>query len=355
MKYTYIKDFEIFSDKISKEAFPKAIFIGGEEYYLKREAVILLRNTIPDTKIYFADELNGDNISNMFSPNLFAKKAVPIIYNSDVFADKKKIPLFQTIISKIQKQKDNGISVIFVFRTPEEAGAKKIYAFPRDVRKFIPKNIDFSYWAVMFWNIHTKEDRLKMGRWIQKLFNKAGYNITDDAKEYLMDIHNMNYSYINNEIGKIISYHPEETLISLKMVKSIGGDFRENVGYNLPISIVKGDIKEALLLLKNALLYKGKDESLTKNLFDFFKKLYILKMYQNTGENLYGVMKEILHIPFYMKNTYVSILNLVTIDFLKDALLIIAQREKEIKIGISKEEWLYTLITFLTERRRQYV
>lgn len=352
MEYIYIKDYETFSDRILKGAYPMAIFIGGEEYYWKREAVLLIRQKIPDTEIYFADELNENNVPKMFSPNLFTKKTVPIIYNSDVFANKKKIPLFQTIISKIEKQKDNGISAVFIFRTPEEAGAKNFYAFPRDVRKFIPKNIDFPHWAVMFWNPHTEQDRLKMNIWVQKLFNEAGYNITDDAKKYLIDIYDMNYSYINNEINKIISYHPEETLINLKIVKSIGGDFRENVGYNLPISVARGDIKEALLLLKNALLYKRKDESLTKNLFDFFKKLYILKIYQNMGENLYGVMKEILRIPFYMKNTYISILNLISLDFLKEALSVIVQREKEIKMGISKEEWLCTLITFLTERRK---
>jgi len=314
----------------------------------------LLRKNIADTKIYFADELNEDTVHKMFSPNLFTKKTVPIIYNSDVFTDRKKTALFQMIISKIKKQKDNRISTIFIFRTPEEVGAKNLYAFPRDVRKLIPDNPGFPYWAVMFWNPHTEQDRLKIKTWVQKLFNDAGYNISDDAKEYLIDIYGMNYSYINNEIEKIISYHPEEALINLKTVKSLGGDFRENVGYNLPVSVAKGDINEALLLLKNALLYKRKNESLTRNLFDFFKKLYILKIYQNMGENLYRVMKEILRIPFYMKNTYISILNLISLDFLKESLSIIVQREKEIKMGISKEEWLYTLITFLTERRKQY-
>jgi len=354
MDFTYIKDYETFIKKIEQGTFPKAIFIGGEDYYWKREAVALLRKNIQNTKIWFADELDMDAVMRIFAPNLFTKKTVPIIYNSDVFIDKKKKPIFQMIISKIQEEKGTGISAVFAFRTPEEAGKKKIYAFPRDVRKFIPKNLDFPHWAVMFWEPHTDRERTKMETWMQRLFKNAGYNITDDAKKYLIDIFGMNYSYIKNEIDKIISFQLESKLIDINVIKFIVGKGRENAFYNIPFYIVKGDIKNALLLLNNALLYKRSNESLTKNLFDFFKKLYILKIYQNMGEDLFRIMKDILYIPFYLKNTYISILNLTHVDFLKDAMAIITQREKEIKMGIFKEEWLYTLIIYLSERRKQY-
>ncbi len=354
LQMEYIKDYKMFIKKVEKGSFPKAIFIGGEEYYWKREAVVFLRERIKDTKLYFADELDESAVAKMFTPKLFAKKTVPIIYNSDIFTGKAKKGLFQTIIAEIQKKESSGISAVFVFRTPEEAGVKNIYAFPRDIRKFIPQNLKFPYWIAMFWKYHTEQERIKMEDWVQGIFKNVGYNITDDAKKYLIDIFGMNHSYIKNEIDKIISFHPENNVINLNTIKLIGGGFRENVAYNLPFSIAKGDIKSALRLLKNALLYKRREESLTKNLFDFFKKLYILKIYQNMGEDLYRVMKEKLHVPFYLKNTYITVLNLISFDFLKDTLSVIVQREKEIKMGISKEEWLYTLITFLTERRKQY-
>ncbi len=118
---------------------------------------------------------------------------------------------------------------------------------------------------------------------IKSIANLYKVNIKENTAQYLIECVGTNMEDIINELRKLIEYEGNGNEITIKDIDALTVKKVESVIFDLTDNLGKKNIKEAIEVLHNLLYSKEPIQKILVMLYNHFKKLYIVKISNETN------------------------------------------------------------------------
>lgn len=255
-------------------------------YLLFGEETFLLNSCLKKIKSNFGELNNGINyikiddtninklISEIETPAFGYEKKLIIVKNTGIFKKeaKKKASQNEELNQRISKYiEENNIDNVVLIFIEEEADKTELY-------KTIEKQ-----------GIICNFELLKPIQIISRLksiCNAYKVNISDEVLRYFIECCGTNMQNLINEIRKLIEYAGENGDISKQDVDKLCIKQLDSIIFDLTDSLGKKNTKEALDVLNNLIYQKEPIQRILITLYNHFKKIYIVKIAENTNKNI---------------------------------------------------------------------
>lgn len=256
------------------------LFYGPEKF--------LLEETLKKIKKNFGDLQKGINyieigennvldiIPNLETPPFGFEKKLIIVKNSGLFKKDSKNGNISANREKIEdylKDKFDYIKDYNILIFIEEEALKNLNLYKLIQKQGVVEEFQFLK------PIQIK-DRLK------RIANAYKVNISDSNLMYLIDLVGTNMQDLINELRKLIEYassggevqKEDIDKLTIKQMQAIIFDFTDNIGTR--------NISKAIEILNTLVYNKEPYQKILITLYNHFKKLYLLKLYEKSNSNI---------------------------------------------------------------------
>ena len=289
---------------------PIIVYYGENEYELNKSIKKLSEVTGYSLKeindsIDFQDLINILNTPALFEGNLIYK-----ITNDTILNDDKNLEMLREYINN-PSPFSRGLIVL-----------KKI-DFRKKTSKFFKENNLLVEFPV------RKGAGLR--KWIKEYIWNHGYNVSDDAVAYLLEVVGENQNMLENELNKIFIYEPEHKNIGIKDLDIlITNNVQSNIFYLLDNMF--SDHGKMLKALEN--LFKLKEPEI-KIVFMIIRELRIILRTKWFLKEKYneGKIASTLDIPFYFIENKIKISRKLSFEDIFKYLKLFYEVEEKIKSG----------------------
>lgn len=289
---------------------PILVYYGENEYELNKSIKKLSEETG-----YSLKEINDgidfqDLIDILNTPALFEGNLIYKITNEAILNDDKNLELLKDYI-KNPSPFSKGLIIV-----------KKI-----DLRKKTSKFLKENNLLVEF----PLRKGASLRKWIKENFWNHGYNVSDDAVAYLLEVVGENQIMIENELNKFFIYEPDHKNIGIKDLDIlITNNVQSNI-FNLLDSMFS-DHGKMLKALEN--LFKLKEPDI-KIVFMIIRELRIILRTKWFLRENYSEAKiaSTLDIPFYFVEKKVELSKRMSFEEIFKNLKLFYEVEEKIKSG----------------------
>ena len=265
------------------------LFYGPEKFLLE-ESIKKIKKSFGELKkginyIEIGENNILDIISNLETPPFGFEKKLIIVKNSGLFKKDSKSGNITTNRNKIEEYLSNNFDYVKDYNVLifiEEDALKNLNLY-----KFIQKK-GIVQEFVFLKPIQIK-DRLK------KIALAYKVNISDQNLMYFIDLVGTNMQDLINEIRKLIEYagpggeikKEDIDCLTIKQMQAIIFDFTDNIGTK--------NIAKALEILDTLVYNKEPYQKILITVYNHFKKLYLLKLYENLNNSNISI-EEVLNL-----------------------------------------------------------
>lgn len=289
---------------------PILVYYGENEYELNKSIKKLSEETG-----YSLKEINDgidfqDLIDILNTPALFEGNLIYKITNEAILNDDKNLEILKDYI-KNPSPFSKGLIIV-----------KKI-----DLRKKTSKFLKENNLLVEF----PLRKGASLRKWIKENFWNHGYNVSDDAVAYLLEVVGENQIMIENELNKIFIYEPDHKNIGIKDLDIlITNNVQSNI-FNMLDSMFS-DHGKMLKALEN--LFKLKEPEI-KIVFMIIRELRIILRTKWFLREKYSEAKiaSALDIPFYFVEKKVELSKRMSFEEIFKNLKLFYEVEEKIKSG----------------------
>ncbi len=268
----------------------------GEETYLLETKLKKIKkdfgeNLLQGINYIQIDEINVEElISNIETPAFGFPKKLIIAKNTGLFKKEKKaagkskakkqdssedLTLVEKVANYLEKNKqevNDTIELVFIEQEVEKNVLYQVIEKIGEVKEFT------------FLKLPELISNLKK---ICALYNVT---INDETAKYLVECSGTNMQDLINEIRKLIEYKGSGGSISKQDIDKLCTKQIQEVIFDLTDNLGKKDIKSALNVLNGLILNKEPVQKILITLYNHFKKLYIIKIAEEYGENVAEAM-----------------------------------------------------------------
>ena len=262
------------------------LFYGQEQYLIEealkkiKKSFNVLMNGINLIKI---DENNISKlIPNIETPCFGFEKKLIVIRNSGLLKKegKKKNAVISNLVNEIAEYIEENINniqqdnvIVFI---EEEIEKNKLY-------KVIEK-----YGKICNFEPEKLPSLIKRVKSITSLYN---VKISDENAKYFIECCGTNVQDIINELRKLIEYTGNSNEIQKEYIDMLTTKQIDSVIFDLTDNLGKKNIKKAMEVFNNLIYQKEPVQKILITLYNHFKKLYMVRIAQNSNENIADALK----------------------------------------------------------------
>jgi len=318
-----------FINQIEKGKIASLYHFSGEEDFLKREATgrlidLLIEKELRSFNLDFiqARETKAEEIINLCATLPFgSKKRMVIVYEVQRLPSKEKDELLK-YLPHIPES-----SCLVLFSNKVDRRLK----FYQGLKK-VATEIEFS-------PLSDKE----VSDWIKERVKKYKKKIEPEGIELLQEGVGNNLYELANELEKLAIYVREEELIDLKDIETVVGYTKTENIYQLNQAIGEKNLSQALKILKDLSLSRGKETSIIFKLGE-----HLLRLYQITAspdKNIYN-LSHLLGIYPGSVTEYQSQAKNFSPKQLEKGLSLLYQADSDLKSGKMPQKLLLELLIY---------
>jgi DNA polymerase-3 subunit delta len=323
MKYTE------FITQIEKGKISPLYHFTGEEEFLKREAVeklieILIEKGLKSFNLYFvqARETKAEEIINLCATLPFgSRKRMVVVYDIQ-----KLHPRHKEELSKYLPHIPES-SCLILFSNKVDKRLK----FYQDIKQTATE-IEFS---------SLKDD--EVSDWIGERVEKYRKKMEPKGVALLLEAVGNNLFELSNELEKLAIYVQEQELIDLEDIENVVGYTKTANIFQLNQAIGEKKLNQALKILKDLSLSRGKETSIIFMLGDHFLKLYQIKA--SAEKNIYNLAHH-LRIYYGSVQEYQNQAKNFSLEQLEKGLSLIYQAESDLKSGKMPQKFIVELLIY---------
>lgn len=272
----------------------------GEETYLLESKLKKLKkefgSLVKGINFIQIDESNVSNIISDIETPAFGYPTKLIIARDTGLLKKEKRATKAKDEEKAKKKEKNAKIVSFADKLGEYIlENKKI--FEEDVTLiFVEQEAEKNnlYKAIEKVGTVTNFELLKLPQLIEnikKVCSAYKVNIDNGTAKYFVECCGTSLQDLMNEIRKLIEYAGENGTIKISDVDKLCIKQIESIIFDLTDNLGKKDIAKAMEVLKNLIYAKEPVQKILINLYNHFKKLYIVKIAEKYNKDLAISMK----------------------------------------------------------------
>jgi DNA polymerase-3 subunit delta len=318
-----------FITQIEKGKISPLYHFSGEEELLKREAVekliwLLIEPTLKSFNLDFvqARETKAEEIINLCATLPFgSKKRMVIVYDIQKLHPKHKEELSK-YLPHIPES-----SCLILFSNKVDKRLK----FYQDISKAATE-IEFS---------PLKDD--EVSEWIGESVEKYRKKMEPKGVALLLEAVGNNLFELSNELEKLAIYVQDKELIDLKDIENVVGYTKTENVFQLNQAIGEKKLNQALKILKDLSLSKGKETSIIFMLGDHFLKLYQIKA--SAEKNMYN-LAHLLRIYHGSVQEYQNQAKNFSLEQLEKGLSLIYQADLDLKSGKMPQKFIVELLIY---------
>ena len=318
-----------FITQIEEGKFAPLYHFTGEEEFLKREAVekligLLIEPTLKSFNLDFiqARESKAEEIINLCATLPFgSRKRMVVVYDIQKLHPKHKEELSK-YLPHIPES-----SCLILFSNKVDKRLK----FYQDI-KHTATEIEFS---------SLKDD--EVSDWIGERVEKYRKKMEPKGVALLLEAVGNNLFELSNELEKLAIYVQEQELIDLEDIENVVGYTKTANIFQLNQAIGEKKLNQALKILKDLSLSRGKETSIIFMLGDHFLKLYQIKA--SAEKNIYNLAHH-LRIYYGSVQEYQNQAKNFSLEQLEKGLSLIYQAESDLKSGKMPQKFIVELLIY---------
>jgi DNA polymerase-3 subunit delta len=318
-----------FITQIEKGKISPLYHFSGEEEFLKREAVeklieILIEKGLKSFNLYFvqARETKAEEIINLCATLPFgSRKRMVVVYDIQ-----KLHPRHKEELSKYLPHIPES-SCLILFSNKVDKRLK----FYQDIKQTATE-IEFS---------SLKDD--EVSDWIGERVEKYRKKMEPKGVALLLEAVGNNLFELSNELEKLAIYVQEQELIDLEDIENVVGYTKTANIFQLNQAIGEKKLNQALKILKDLSLSRGKETSIIFMLGDHFLKLYQIKA--SAEKNIYNLAHH-LRIYYGSVQEYQNQAKNFSLEQLEKGLSLIYQAESDLKSGKMPQKFIVELLIY---------
>ena len=318
-----------FIAQIEKGKISPLYHFTGEEEFLKREAVeklieILIEKGLKSFNLDFvqARETKAEEIINLCATLPFGSQKRMIV----VYDIQKLHPKHKDELSKYFPHIPESSCLVVISNRVD-----KRLKFYQDLKKSATE-VEFS--------LLSDEEVLD---WINERVKKYHKKIDSKGIELLLEAVGNNLYELSNELEKLAIYVQEKELIDLEDIENVVGYTKTENIFQLNQAIGEKKLNQALKILKDLSLSKGKETSIIFMLGNHFLKLYQIKA--STEKNIYN-LAHLLRIYYGLVQEYQNQAKNFSLEQLEKGLSLIYQADSDLKSGKMPQKLLIELLIY---------
>jgi len=318
-----------FITQIEKGKISSLYHFSGEEEFLKREAVeklieILIEKGLKSFNLDFvqARETKAEEIINLCATLPFGSQKRMIV----VYDIQKLHPRHKDELSKYFPHIPESSCLVVISNRVD-----KRLKFYQDLKKSATE-VEFS--------LLSDEEVLD---WINERVKKYHKKIDSKGIELLLEAVGNNLYELSNELEKLAIYVQEKELIDLEDIENVVGYTKTENIFQLNQAIGEKKLNQALKILKDLSLSKGKETSIIFMLGNHFLKLYQIKA--STEKNIYN-LAHLLRIYYGLVQEYQNQAKNFSLEQLEKGLSLIYQADSDLKSGKMPQKLLIELLIY---------
>jgi DNA polymerase III subunit delta len=299
---------------------PAILLYGQEQGLITKEGVRLRKQVIKDegasdfdAETFFSGDLNQERF-------ISACQAFP-------FLSEKKFILLKGADKIDQEARKNLLSYL---KNPSETTLLVVQAENLEAKNPLRKGFETSKtaWAVPFYPL----DKGKLGGWIRQQLQNAGYQVDNDALQYLTHRLNGDTMAASSELEKLQLYLGENRQISLNEVMAVVGETVQYSSFGLTSATTNGQTREAMHILDRLLAGGEQPLALLGILTMRIRQIIQGQALLGAGENPKMVARK-LRIFWLEERAFIKQCHSVKPRNLANALLDCLEADKGIKSG----------------------
>ena len=318
-----------FITQIEEGKFAPLYHFTGEEEFLKREAVekligLLIEPTLKSFNLDFiqARESKAEEIINLCATLPFgSRKRMVVVYDIQKLHPKHKEELSK-YLPHIPES-----SCLILFSNKVDKRLK----FYQDIKQTATE-IEFS---------SLKDD--EVSDWIGERVEKYRKKMEPKGVALLLEAVGNNLFELSNELEKLAIYVQEQELIDLEDIENVVGYTKTANIFQLNQAIGEKKLNQALKILKDLSLSRGKETSIIFMLGDHFLKLYQIKA--SAEKNMYN-LAHLLRIYYGSVQEYQNQAKNFSLEQLEKGLSLIYQAESDLKSGKMPQKFIVELLIY---------
>ena len=318
-----------FITQIEEGKFAPLYHFTGEEEFLKREAVekligLLIEPTLKSFNLDFiqARESKAEEIINLCATLPFgSRKRMVVVYDIQKLHPKHKEELSK-YLPHIPES-----SCLILFSNKVDKRLK----FYQDIKQTATE-IEFS---------SLKDD--EVSDWIGERVEKYRKKMEPKGVALLLEAVGNNLFELSNELEKLAIYVQEQELIDLEDIENVVGYTKTANIFQLNQAIGEKKLNQALKILKDLSLSRGKETSIIFMLGDHFLKLYQIKA--SAEKNIYNLAHH-LRIYYGSVQEYQNQAKNFSLEQLEKGLSLIYQAESDLKSGKMPQKFIVELLIY---------
>jgi len=318
-----------FITQIEKGKISPLYHFSGEEEFLKREAVeklieILIEKGLKSFNLDFvqARETKAEEIINLCATLPFgSRKRMVVVYDIQ-----KLHPRHKEELSKYLPHIPES-SCLILFSNKVDKRLK----FYQDIKQTATE-IEFS---------SLKDD--EVSDWIGERVEKYRKKMEPKGVALLLEAVGNNLFELSNELEKLAIYVQEQELIDLEDIENVVGYTKTANIFQLNQAIGEKKLNQALKILKDLSLSRGKETSIIFMLGDHFLKLYQIKA--SAEKNIYNLAHH-LRIYYGSVQEYQNQAKNFSLEQLEKGLSLIYQAESDLKSGKMPQKFIVELLIY---------
>ena len=264
---------EVLENELKNNKLNAIYLLYGEETYLietvQKKIKKLFGDILQGINYIQIDETNIDTlIDNINMPAFGYDKKLIIVKNSGLFGKKAN---FQEIFDYIKENIDTIKETVLLVFIEEEVNKNELYTI-------IEKEGTICNFEKL-----KPFDIIKR---LKAIVSAYSVNIDDSTLKYLIDTSGTSMQVLINEIRKLIEFAGKGGTITTKDVDLLSIKSLDSIIFDLTDSLGKKDTKKALDTLNNLLYNKEPIQRILITLYNHFKKLYLVKLAEESGKNI---------------------------------------------------------------------
>ncbi|MDP2960885.1 MAG: DNA polymerase III subunit delta [candidate division Zixibacteria bacterium] len=318
-----------FITQIEKGKISPLYHFSGEEELLKREAVekliwLLIEPTLKSFNLDFvqARETKAEEIINLCATLPFgSKKRMVIVYDIQKLHPKHKDELSKYL--------------------PHIPESSCLILFSNKVDKRLKFYQDLKQTATEIEFYPLKDD--EVSDWIGERVEKYRKKMEPKGVALLLEAVGNNLFELSNELEKLAIYVQDKELIDLKDIENVVGYTKTENVFQLNQAIGEKKLNQALKILKDLSLSKGKETSIIFMLGDHFLKLYQIKA--SAEKNMHN-LAYLLRIYHGSVQEYQNQAKNFSLEQLEKGLSLIYQADLDLKSGKMPQKFIVELLIY---------